>query len=162
MTIANADLIGAWNLIAWSIDYPEGRRTIPFQPDPQGLLIYAAEGVMSAVIHSGRRPVFSSGDPRRLTHAEKAAAFDSYFHYSGAWRVEGDDVVHTVDAALNPNMIGTSQVRHVRLVDSQLELSAEEELDRGRGIRRHVLKWQRVLPKSNAGAGDATLPLKKS
>ena len=46
---------------------------------------------------------------------EKAAAFDSLFHYGGTWRMEGTRVIHAVDYALNPNFPGTEQVREVEL-----------------------------------------------
>ncbi|MBM3515028.1 MAG: lipocalin-like domain-containing protein [Alphaproteobacteria bacterium] len=144
MAVRDSDLIGAWSLIRWTTDYADGRRTRPFEPDPQGLLIYAADGFMSVAIHSGRRPKFSTVDPQRLTVAEKSAAFESYFHYAGPWKVVGDDVIHSVTAALNPNMIGSTQVRHVRLDGDILELSAEENLEEGRGTRRHVLTWTRA------------------
>ncbi|MBL8629932.1 MAG: lipocalin-like domain-containing protein, partial [Rhodospirillaceae bacterium] len=101
-------------------------------------------GIMSAVISAGKRVRFPSDDIRKRPNAEKAAAFDSYFHYVGPWRVDGDTVVHTVTTALNPNMIGTEQVRHVQFKDGHLILSADETLEANKGTRRHELTWKRA------------------
>ncbi|MCA9221797.1 MAG: lipocalin-like domain-containing protein, partial [Planctomycetales bacterium] len=49
-----------------------------------------------------------------------------------------------VTAALNPNMIGTDQVRHVELSGPNLVLSATEQLAAGRGSRFHRLAWRRT------------------
>ena len=50
-------LVGAWQLVSWTIEYPaSGRVTQPFGPEPEGLLVYSADGHMSAAIQRpGRR-----------------------------------------------------------------------------------------------------------
>ena len=50
-------LIGAWQLVRWTIEYPpSGRVTQPFGADPEGLLVYTADGHMSAVMQRRNRP----------------------------------------------------------------------------------------------------------
>ncbi|MBL8642461.1 MAG: lipocalin-like domain-containing protein [Rhodospirillaceae bacterium] len=147
MALTKAHLVGAWTFVDWSITTNPGttsaRASRPFQPAPSGYIVYAADGIMSAVIQAGGRAKFPSADIRKRPDAEKANAFDGYFHYAGTWHVDGQNVVHTVTTALNPNMIGTQQVRHVHLNGDTLTLSAEEALEGGKGTRRHELIWQR-------------------
>jgi hypothetical protein len=143
MGISAASLVGAWSFVDWTIT-TNGRTTKPFQPSPSGYIVYAENGIMSAVISAGNRAPFPSDDIRKRPDTEKAAAFDSYFHYAGNWHVEGDTVIHTVTAALNPNMIGTQQIRDVKLSGDTLVLSANELLEGGKGTRRHELTWRRV------------------
>lgn len=138
-----ADLVGTWIFVDWSITSALGDVRRPFQPRPQGYLLYSEDGVMSAVIHPGQRPRFASNDIRKHPAQDKAAAFDTYFHYAGTWTVQADTVVHHVTSALNPNMIGSDQVRSVTLVGDDLLLSAEEALEGGHETRRHVLTWRR-------------------
>ena len=73
--------------------------------------------------------------------AQKSAAFDSYFHYAGPWRIEGEEVVHEVAMSLNPDMTGTEQ-RRLAQFDGQggLILSAYEDIGQGRS-RHHILQW---------------------
>ncbi len=142
MTLKAEQLLGAWRFVAWTITRGD-QVTRPFQPDPDGMIIYTPDGIMSAAIYAGGRKPFASADIRKQPDAAKAAAFDSYFHYAGTWHVEGATVVHRVTAALNPNLIGTEQVRNVDFHDDVLTLSVDEPLEGG-GSRLHRLSWRRV------------------
>lgn len=143
MAFAVSDLMGGWTLIDWVITAPDGRETRPFAPAPNGSIMYTPDGLMSATIQASGRAAFPSEDIRKQPAELKAKAFDSYFHYAGTWSVRGDSIVHHVTSAMNPNMIGTEQVRLVTLQGNVLTLSADETLEGGRGVRHHALRWQR-------------------
>ena len=143
MGFTEADLVGAWVFVDWLISTGSGDVRRPFQPKPQGYLLYSEDGIMSAVIHAGERARFATDDIRKHPPQEKAAAFDTYFHYAGTWFVRGGTVVHHVMSALNPNMIGKDQVRNVTLAGDDLVLNAEEALDGSHLKRSHVLTWRR-------------------
>jgi hypothetical protein len=138
-------LTGAWQLVGWTIEYPpSGRVTQPFGADPEGLLVYTADGYMSAVMQRRSRPPLSRADPHAVSDAEKAAAFATYLHYSGAWSVSNGNVIHDVRHAMNPNLIGTRQVRSVTLDGNRLELGATEQLETPGASRRHRILWRRA------------------
>jgi len=141
-------LIGAWRLVAWSIEYPaSGRITQPFGPAPEGLLTYTGDGYMSAAMQRPARPRLSRDNVAAVSEAEKAAAFDSCVHYAGRWHVEGTDVHHHVELAMNPNLLGTRQVRGAMLRGSELELRATEPLESPGAMRVHRLLWRRARPR---------------
>jgi hypothetical protein len=137
------DFIGSWHLVDWRIEYSDGGVTHPFGDRPLGFIVYAPDGIMSASISRTARPAFAVANVRNASAEDKAAAFDSYFHYAGPWRIEGEEVVHQVTMALNPAMTGTDQRRLARF-DGRggLELSADEAI-KGGTSRRHILQWQR-------------------
>ena len=137
------ELPGAWRLERWTLEYPDGRVVRPYSPAAEGLLIYSKDGHMSAVLQSPGRAKLSSADLTRVADADKAAAFAGCVHYAGRWRVEGNSVVHSVEFAVNPNLIGTRQVRAVELQGDRLELVARESLEGG-GERVHRLVWRRA------------------
>lgn len=137
--------IGAWGLVSWRIEYGAGRVTQPFGPDPLGYIVYSADGIMTASIAHRLRPPFGLINARDASAEAKVAAFDSYFHYAGPWRIEGEEVVHTLTMALNPDMAGTEQRRLARFDGKGgLRLSADE-LARNGLTRHHVLQWQRLV-----------------
>lgn len=139
----STDFIGAWSLIDWRIEYADGRITRPFGEGPCGFILYAAEGVMTASIARAARPPFGLANARNATPAQKAEAFDSYFHYAGPWRIDGEDVVHSVSLSLNPDMVGTDQRRLARFhANGDLTLSAFEVIKDG-SERHHILQWRR-------------------
>lgn len=137
------ELIGTWSLRDWRIEYKDGRITRPFGADAVGQLLYSADGRMSATVSAKDRRSIDTTNVRDAAEAEKAVAFDSYFHYAGRWHLDGDVVVHTVSLALNPGFVGTAQRRSVRLEGTELELALLESLGNSQS-RRHVLAWRRI------------------
>jgi hypothetical protein len=134
-------LVGAWQLLRWQCIYEDGTKTEPFGSGAEGLLLYSADGWMSACIMAPGRPRLSVANPREAPDAERAAAFDGYFSYAGRWHIVDGRVQHEVALALNPGMVGTLQLRDAELSEHGLTLSATEPV-RG-GTRLHRLEWRR-------------------
>ena len=138
-----AAFIGAWHLVDWRIEYPDGSVTRPFGEGAHGYIVYTADGIMTASIGQAERESFGQANARRASDAQKGTAFDSYFHYAGPWRVEGEDVVHAVTLSLNPDMTGSEQRRLAQFDDAGgLTLSALETTKTGEQ-RHHILAWRR-------------------
>lgn len=139
-----SEIIGAWAYQNWRIRYADGRVTEPFGAGATGLLLYTADGHMSACIMAGQRATFRHGNPRAASVRERALAFDGYFSYAGCWQIVEKAIVHEVTVALNPALVGTRQWRNARLRGRRLVLSADEQT--AEGLRRHELAWRRVDP----------------
>lgn len=143
MNLAPETFVGAWSLVEWRIEYPDGRVTHPFGPDASGQLIYSADGKMAATVSAASRSCLGQPSARSAAASQKAEAFDSFFHYAGSWGIEGDTIIHTIEFALNPDMVGTQQRRHARCDGAaKLTLSAVESRE-GETTRRHTLEWVR-------------------
>src|SRR6185369_5873779 len=109
---------------------------------PTGVLLYGDDGQMMVAVSAAGRPLLSTEVPRRAAPEELASAFLGFFCYTGRWYTEDGWVVHRVDMALNPALVGTVQRRRVELDGAGgLDLVAEEALD-GR-TRSHRLSWHR-------------------
>lgn len=77
-------LPGTWRLRSWRIhdDRTADGARAPFGDDATGVLVYTADGTMSALItKSGRAPF--SGSPRGSDAQSRAEAFDGAFAYAG-------------------------------------------------------------------------------
>ena len=139
-----AQFIGTWHLVDWRVEYPDGEPTRPFGQGAHGYIIYAADGTMTASIAKAERLPFGIANARNASTEQKTAAFESYFHYAGPWRIDGDEVVHAVTMSLNPDMTGTEQRRLAEFDGKDgLTLSAHETMKNG-GSRHHILQWQRM------------------
>ncbi len=142
-------LIGTWHLVRWDITYGDGRPArLPFGLGATGLIMYGGDGTMTACIARGDRPRLSSDSVRSAPEAERLAAFESYFQYAGPYAIRGEpgrqQVVHTVTHALNPNFVGTEQVRDMTFVDDgTLTLSASDTVPGTTVLRHHRLVWRR-------------------
>jgi len=142
-------LLGTWHLVRWEITYGDGRApTLPYGDRATGMILYAHDGSMSACIARGGRPRLSSDSVRSAPEAERLAAFESYFQYAGPYQIRGEpgrqQVVHTVTHALNPNFVGTQQVRDMTFEGAgQLTLSASDTVPGTAVARHHRLIWSR-------------------
>jgi len=137
------ELVGAWSLVSFVVRRDGRSDRYPFGDDAEGLIVYEPSGRMSAVLSARGR---SSGatrleDAHRVRVEAKAASYDSYLSYAGRWRLEGDEVVHDVELALVPEVVGQEQRRRVRLDGDELVLSYEVE--GRRGMARFELRWRR-------------------
>lgn len=142
-------LLGTWHLVRWDITYNDGRpASLPFGEDATGVILYTGDGTMSACITRGTRGRLSSDSARSAPEAERLAAFESYFQYAGPYTVRGapgrQQVVHTVTHALNPNFVGSEQVRDMAFDDKgHLTLSASDTVPGSTVTRQHRLIWRR-------------------
>lgn len=138
------ELPGAWALRTFTVDYSDGRpSTHPYGTDARGRIVYTVDGWVMAVLSAADR----SGDgdletARRASDADKAAWFDGYLSYTGRWRLDGDEVVHTLDMALLPAAVNTEVRRHVTLADGVLTLSYTRTPASG-VTRTFRLAWER-------------------
>lgn len=125
-------LSGSWQLVGWTVHYADGRPSwLPFGKSPAGFLIYTHDGYMAACV--GRRQRAEAED-------EAAKPAGDFFAYSGRYRGETDAVIHLVDVASDPKMIGTVQHREAVLNEERLTLRA---VDAATG-RIDQIEWQRA------------------
>ena len=142
-------LLGTWHLVRWEITYGDGRApSLPFGADATGLICYTSDGSMNACIARAGRIRLSSDSVRSAPVAERLAAFESFFQYAGPYQIQGaagrQQVVHTVTHSLNPNFVGTQQVRNMTFAaDGQLTLSASDTAPGTTTARHHSLVWRR-------------------
>ena len=117
--------IGAWRLISAEFRAEDGTiAESPYGREPQGLLMYDAQGSMSAQLaQKGRRP-FAIADRMAGTADEVRAAFETYQAYCGRYKIDEREhvVTHTVIQSLLPNWVGTEQRRQYKFRDGKLIL----------------------------------------
>jgi hypothetical protein len=146
--LANS-LLGTWHLRRWEIAYGDGRpATLPYGPDAVGLILYTHDGWMNACIARGDRPRLSGDSVRKIPAAQAIATFESYFSYAGRYMLRlhqgRPQVVHQVTMSLNPNFVGSEQVRDMHFdAAGRLTLSASDTVPGSDVARHHRLQWER-------------------
>lgn len=116
------ELVGRWQLTAWTATDEAGAVTTPFGEYPQGCVIYTPGGWMSGHLAIAERRELSTPNALGGTETERAEAYSSYVAYCGEYRLEGDTVVHVLRMSLFPNWVGTEQRRFVDLSGDELVL----------------------------------------
>ena len=138
------DLVGAWKLVRWEIAYSDDRPvSLPFGEDAEGMIMYSPNGYMSAVLHRASRGPVSTQYVLQAPAEEKAELFASFMYYGGPYRIEGNDVIHSVEHALNPDIVGMEQLRHVAFDGDDLILTGEEKIEAAGLSRVHRVRWRK-------------------
>ncbi|MGY8955910.1 MAG: lipocalin-like domain-containing protein [Alphaproteobacteria bacterium] len=136
MAITNDDLIGAWELEETYAEAEDGTRSHHMGRDAKGIIMYTADGRMSAIVHLADR--FLPAD--RPSDEDRAEAFASYFNYSGRWTLDGDTVSHQLTHALDPNMVGMTLVRDITHEVNRMVFTGFGP----DGVTKQVIIWKRA------------------
>ena len=138
-------LIATWKLVSARDTTDKGEVIeAPYGKNPTGFLTYSADGRMMAIItNDGRK--FLSGGADTSPVEEMAAAFATLIAYAGRYTVEGDKVIHHLDAAWVPNVVNRDLVRFiVKVEENRLTLRAAPFTRKGVQIAQEELVWERI------------------
>lgn len=144
-------LIGAWQLVSCiETDVNTDKPFLPMGEHPIGLILYTADGYMSAQLSSAGRPNFASEDMYGGANAEYVAEGSTYLAYSGPYRVDeaARTVEHEMAVSLFPNWQGQRQLRIAELQDDRLILSTATPSVFAGTLKYARITWRRA-PRRN-------------
>jgi hypothetical protein len=137
-------LLGAWRLKSYDVLIDGQRRPSILGESPVGLLIYHADGFMSATMMAADRPLLNAASLMAADDAAALAAGRSCIAYSGRFDVAGDHVHHHVMQSLLPDWVGQTLVRTIGWQHDNLTLSPpDDHTASGKTVQR-VLTWRRA------------------
>jgi hypothetical protein len=137
-----------WSLVNYTDEQSGREDTLPFGPDPQGFLIYTADGFVSAQLMKRGRPAFHSSDWHHGTPEEYETSGNGYIAYCGIYEVDEvkATVTHIPSVSLLPNLIGGRQCRSIELEGDRLVLRAAGAPVAGGIYVTSRLDWKRIGP----------------
>jgi Lipocalin-like domain len=103
----------------------DGTVEFPFGEPATGMLLYAADGAMAAVVGRSDQPSLEMdllAGSVQASDGELAAAFRSAYGFAGTFVVEGEIVRHHILVSTVPNWVGTDQVRPYSIEGDTLTL----------------------------------------
>ena len=125
-----SQLIGSWELVRFeSQDTTTGSVRQPLGPQPRGLILYTADGFMSA----------------QLAPDAAGSEIAEYIAYTGPFHVDEQAAIvhHRVRMATMPDLLAAPQLREVRVDGDLLTLSATST-DAAGTTTRSTLTWRRA------------------
>lgn len=119
----NDKLIGLWSLVAVENTNPDGSKTLPYGPNPQGLLVFDVSGSYAIQILKAIRPQVAAGDKNKATPEENAALVQGNNSHFGKYSMDEVKQIVTfqVEHAFYPNWEGTIQERFYTLSNNELK-----------------------------------------
>jgi hypothetical protein len=124
-------IIGTWRLKATSGRDDSGKALPPpYGPAAMGLVVFAADGCMMAVLCDGRATL-PEGEPR------------PFMSYAGNYAFDGTTLSTRVDASSDASRVGGDQVRNVRFENGMMVLAPPRRLFAG-VMQHQELVWERI------------------
>lgn len=137
-------LVGTWTLVAVDNILADGKRVQLYGPEPQGRLMFDAEGRYSLQIFRAVRPKFAANDKSKGSPEEYQAAVQGSNAHFGRYSVEGtDSITFHIEHASYPNWEGTEQKRSFKIVGDRLTYIVSTPTTGGTAATGEVV-WQRV------------------
>jgi Lipocalin-like domain len=144
--IADDGFVGVWKLVSYSTQDPDTHVVFyPFGERATGYIVYTAEGRMFAILAAEGRKPLTGGNRITAPVEDRADAFTTATAYSGTYTLTEGQVVHHVDISVNPNWVGTDQVRFTWLEGNRLTIVTPPLPTRPDGkLRVSTLVWERT------------------
>jgi hypothetical protein len=121
----NNQLLGTWTIVSVDDVRPDGSKNPLFGPNPQGMLMFDADGHYSLQLCAAGRVKFASNNRVKGTSEENQAAVHGCNPHWGRYAVNETDrtILFQIDHAMFPNWEGTEQKRSFTLAANQLKYS---------------------------------------
>jgi hypothetical protein len=121
--VTASSLVGTWALAAADDLLPDGTRTHAYGSNPQGLLIFEADGRYALQIYSAERAKFATGDKKKGSPEEyRDASVGASCHF-GHYTLDAEKgtITFKIDGASFANWVGATQTRPFTLKGDDLE-----------------------------------------
>jgi hypothetical protein len=129
--MAMTAIFGTWRLVrAVAHDANGNELPAPYGGYPAGRVMLGTDGRMMAVTCDGRREIPGGGQRE-------------YSSYCGNYTFDGKQLVTRVDAASDPDRIGSDQVRDVRFEGALMVLRPPARAYGG-GVQQRELFWEKI------------------
>lgn len=135
---SGSPLMGAWKLVGYQVESQETRQKIPAMGShPTGRVIFTADHRVAFVLTG-------EGRVAGATDGQKSALLNSLVAYTGIETVKGNQWCTQVDAAWNPEWVGTVQCRDFRIEGDTLQvLTPWRKMPNWSGTTRSIITFER-------------------
>jgi len=116
------DLVGAWIAVS-NVAEQSGVKSEPYGANPQGMLIFEADGRYGLILSRKDVPKFASNSRTNGTADENKAVVQGTISHFGRYTVSPADksIIFHIELSTYPNFNGTEQKRSFELVGDELK-----------------------------------------
>ena len=136
-------LVGTWTIVSINDERADGSKVPLFGPEPQGMLIFDAEGRYSLQLCSSGRPKFAANNRAKATPEEYKTAVIGCNPHWGRYAVDeaSKTITFKIDHAIFANWESTEQKRSFTLANGELKYHVPNPDTVG---ANPVVIWKRV------------------
>lgn len=134
-------LIGTWKLVTYEVETKAtGQKEPVMGKNPTGYAIFSPDGrAFFLLTGEGRKPAKNVQD--------RAELLNTLIAYTGIYHAEGDKWTIKIDAAWNPEWVGTDQTRSFKIDGERLQVITPWRIMpnwQDKGITRSIVTFEQV------------------
>ena len=138
-------IVGTWTLLLSDNIKDDGTHVPIYGPNPEGTVIFTADGHYSLQILRHGRPAFASKDRLKGTADENKAAVQGMISHFGTYAIDeaGKAITLRIEASSFPNWDATSQKRPITAITDEV-LTYNNPTPATSGYVRAELAWKKA------------------
>jgi len=138
-------IVGTWTLLLSDNIKDDGTHVPVYGPNPEGTVIFTADGHYSLQIIRHGRPAFASKDRLKGTADENKAVVQGMISHFGTYAIDeaGKAITLRIEASSFPNWDGTSQKRPITAITDDV-LTWNTPAPSAAGYVRAELAWKKA------------------
>jgi hypothetical protein len=111
-------VVGVWSLVSAENTHSDGKKSLPFGPDPKGMAVLDASGRFMILNTASNLPKFATNSRATGTAEENKAVVTGSIGLFGTYTVDeaGKAMVWRVEASTYPNWVGQEQKRPINSI----------------------------------------------
>jgi hypothetical protein len=138
-------IVGTWTLLLDDGIKDDGTQVPGFGPNPEGTLIFTADGHYALEIFRNSRPAFASKDRLSGTADENQAAMQGMITHFGTYAIDeaGKTITFRIAASSFPNWDAIAQKRTITAITDEV-LTYDNPTPPSSGLVRRELAWKKA------------------
>ena len=139
------DLVGTWTLVSVTLEQ-DGKKTDMYGANPQGQVMYGADGHLSVIIARSDLPKFASNNRVAGTPEENTAIVQGSLAYFGTYSVtEADKIISShIESCTFPNWNGIDRKTSFKISGDELSTTVVSGPLTSIGTGSSYLVWKRA------------------
>lgn len=135
---SESPLTGAWRLVGYQVQSQDSLKEVPAMGEhPTGRVIFTEDHRVAFVLTG-------EGRTAGKTDAEKSALLNTLIAYTGIEQIDGNQWCTQVQAAWNPEWVGTTQCREFQVEGDHLKvLTPWRKMPNWPGVTRSIITFER-------------------
>jgi hypothetical protein len=138
-------LVGTWHLVISEVTDPDGKKSLPFGPKPEGVMMFTPDGNYAHIHVAAEVPKIANGHRLKATPEEYAGIVRGSIAQFGTWTIDEAKslLILKIVTSTFANWRGITQIRLIAKLTDEEFVNTNPDVGAGRGSATNLYKRAR-------------------
>jgi Lipocalin-like domain len=135
-------LVGTWHLVLSEVTSPDGTKSLPFGPNPAGVMMFAADGNYTHIHVAAEVPKIANNHRLKATPEEYAGIVRGSIAQFGTWTIDEEKrhLILKIVTSTFANWRGITQTRLIAKLTDDEFVNTNPDVGAGRGSSSNLYR----------------------